>query len=152
MNLRTLILGSLLSLTLAGPAFALTMEEDVTPEYVRTHPEEFSLEVKKTKEGLLAFTLRHDVPQPMYHIAHLEIYLRGKLVASSETPVFGRKHANTFHFMVAPEYLNEARFSLSDGGLAEADGETLPIPGSNIRHFRLKDFVPQELRGAATVK
>lgn len=152
MKLSTLLISSLLFLTLAGSAFALTIEWEVTPDYVRTHPEEFSVAVKKTKEGLLAFTIRHDVPQPMYHLAHLEIYLQGKLVASSETPLFGRKHANTFHFTLAPEYLTGAKFSLGDGGFAGVGEDAIPIPGMNIHRFRLVDFVPKELLGSIPVK
>lgn len=142
-------LGGLLVLFLSFTAHALTMESVVDAAYVREHPGEFSVEVKRQENGLIAFTIRHDVPQAMFHVAQLSLYHQGRLLATSETPIYGRKGANTFHLALAPEQIAKAKFSLSDNGLAGEGAEALPIPGAIIHQFRLLDFVPKELLSAS---
>ena len=81
----------------------------------------------------------------MYHVAHLAIYHGGKLIATSDTPSFGKKGDNKFHFSIAAEDIAESRFSLSDSFLGGSDDSPVPIPGTIINHFRLSDFVPKTL-------
>src|SRR5437867_926103 len=48
---------SALCLVVSATALALTIEQKITPEYVRSHPNEFSVNVTEDKNGLLAFTV-----------------------------------------------------------------------------------------------
>jgi hypothetical protein len=131
--------------TLATTVFGLTTEEEITPAYVREHPKEFSVKVAKGEDGLVDFTITHGVATPMYHVAHLAIYHQGRLVATSDTPLFGKKHENTFHFSIAAEDIAECKFSLSESGFGGPDDDPVPIPGTKIHNFRLLDFVPKKL-------
>ena len=79
----------------------------------------------------------------MYHVAHLAIYHADKLIATSDTPSFGKKRDNTFHFSIAADDIADTKFSLSDSDL-DSTGE-VPVPGTMIHQFRLRDFVPKEL-------
>jgi hypothetical protein len=132
-------------LTIPIACFAITTEHDVTPKYVRSHPDEFSIKVTKGTDGLIEFEIKHDVPRPMYHVANLTIFHNGKLIARSTTPVFGKLRDNTFHFSTAPNHVNESTFELSDGALAGSGEDAVPVPGTRIHRFRLIDFVPKKL-------
>ena len=140
-----LILSCLIAATLVTPAWALTFNQPVTPDYVLEHPKEWSVKVAKGKDGLIDFTIKHDVVTRMYHVAHLEIYHHGKLMATSATPVYGKKQGNTFYFSISAESIAESRFDLSDSGLAGSGDEEVPIVGTIIHQFRLVDFVPAQL-------
>ena len=142
MKTTSRILASFVTVVLATAAFALTVEREVTLAYVREHADEFSVSVAKGKDGLIDFTITRNVPMPMYHVAHLAIYQRGKLIATSVTPLFGKKRNNKFHFSIAAENVAESKFSLSDSPL-DSSGE-VPIPGTVVHQFRLSDFAPKE--------
>jgi hypothetical protein len=140
--MKTILL-CLIALALPAATFAMTTEDQITLTYLHDHPDEFTVKVAKGKEGLIDFTIVHNVPRPMYHVAHLAIYHAGKLTATSDTPSFGKKRDNTFHFSAAPEDLADTQFSLSDSAL-DTTGE-VPVPGTVIHEFHLLDFVPREL-------
>jgi len=139
------MLAPFVTVALATTALALTTEREVTLAYVREHADEFSVSVTEGKTGLIDFTITHNVAAPMYHVAHLAVYHRGKLIATSRTPSFGKKGANKFHFSMAAEDIAESRFSLSDSALAGSVDDPRPIPGTVIHLFRLSDFVPKKL-------
>jgi hypothetical protein len=138
-----LVLTCTVAATLATSAFALTTEQEITPDYVREHPDQFSVTAVKGTDGLVDFTITHNVAAPMYHVAHLAVYHSGKLLATSDTPSFGKRRDNRFHFSIAPEDIALSKFSLSDSAL-DSSGE-VPVPGTVIHQFRLSDFVPKEL-------
>src|SRR4051812_43766094 len=150
MKTTSLLLACLVTVTLATSAFALTTEQEITLAYVRDHPAEFTVSVAKDRDGLIGFKITHDVARPMYHVAHLAVYHQGKLIATSDTPSFGKKHDNTFHFALAAENLAGAKFDLSDSDL-DTTGE-VPVPGTIIHQFRLLDFVPKELLNSGANK
>jgi hypothetical protein len=146
MKTISLILVCFVATTLVPTVFALTTEHEVTLAYVRAHAEEFSVKVAKGEDGLIDFTITHDVSRPMYHVAHLAIYHQDKLITRSDTPSFGKKQDNTFHFAPLPEDIAESKFDLSDGALGYSDsGDAVPVPGTIIHKFRLLDFVPKKL-------
>ena len=143
MKTNSLLLAGLMATLLFPTALALTTERVITPDYIRQHPGEFSVSAARGLDGLIVFTISHTVAAPMYHVAHLTIHHHGKLMATSNTPVFGRKRDNTFHFSIAADAVAESKFSLSDSAL-DSTGE-VPLPGTVIHHFRPADFVPKEL-------
>jgi hypothetical protein len=145
MKMTSLLLSCWFITTLfSTTVFALTTEHEVTLTYVRDHPKEFSVVVAK-KAGLIDFTIKHDVARPMYHVAHLAIYHQGKLLATSDTPSFGKKQGNVFHFSIAAEDVPESKFDLSDSALAGSGDDAVPVPGTTVHQFRLLDFVPNEM-------
>jgi hypothetical protein len=147
MNAKWLIAGAAVVVILAGTAYALTFEQAVTKDSLKDFGKQFSISAAKEKNGLVEFTIKHEVERPAYHVAHLEVVHQGKLVATSDTPVFGRKHDNTFHFALLPEDIAESKFSLSDSALGTGPegSEPEPVPGTAIRNFKLADFVPKEM-------
>ena len=146
MNMASLLrLGCLIAASLASTAFALTIYEPVTPAYVRAHPKEWSVKVTEGKDGLIAFTIKHDAARPMYHVAHLAVYHQGKLIATSDTPSFGKKQGNTFYFSLSAEDIAESKFDLSDSVLGGSGDEAVPVPGTVVHQFRLLDFVPAQM-------
>ena len=138
---------------IASPAaVALTVEEDITPEYVRSHAREFSVKVAKDKNGLIAFTIVFTVPEPRYVVAHLVVRSGDRVLAESVTPAFTKNPENTFHFSVPPECLATSVFTLGAGGFAISGGGAVPLPGNIVHRFRLPDFVPAELLKASDHK
>jgi hypothetical protein len=151
MKTKSLVLGCFIAAILSTSALALTSEEPVTPAYVRGHPKEWSVEVTKGKDGLIHFTIKHDAETPQYHVAHLAVYHQGKLMATSDTPLFGKKRGNTFCFSLAAEDIAESKFELSDSALSGSHPDRIPGPGGSIiHHFRLLEFVPGRLARPAT--
>jgi hypothetical protein len=126
-------------------AFALTEDRDVTPKYVRENSEKFSVKVNRGKEGLVEFTIMHNVAEPLYHVAHLAVYHQGKLLSTSDTPCFGRKGDNTFHFSLRAEDIVESKFELSDSSFGVSGETAVPLPGTTNYRFALQAFVPAEL-------
>lgn len=75
-----------------GPR-ALTTEREITPAYVREHPEEFSVSVGVGQDGLIDFTIVRHAATRMYHVARLAVYHQGTLLARSDTPAAFRARA-----------------------------------------------------------
>lgn len=148
----TLLAVSALSLVVPASALALTVEQKVTPEYVRSHANEFSLKVAKDKNGLLAFTVVFTLKEPRYVVAHLAVRDANRILAESHTPAFTKNAENTFHFSIAPEYASTSEFTLGASGFANSGGQAVPEPGTILYQFRLIEFVPAELLKAPTRK
>ncbi|HTQ39169.1 MAG TPA: hypothetical protein VMJ32_09070 [Pirellulales bacterium] len=145
----TFLIGLLVGLSsvvgIAGTAQALTEERDVTADYVQKHDQEFSVTVTKNKDGLIQFTIKHNVPRPMYHVAHLAVYHQGQLIAESNTPFFGRKQENESSFSLSPPDIAASKFDFSDSAVSGEGEHAAPVPGTVIYTFRLQNFVPSEL-------
>jgi len=152
MKMTSLLLsGCFIAAILSTSALALSSTVPVTPAHVREHPKEWSVEVTKGKDGLIHFTIKHDVETPQYHVAHLAVYHQGKLMATSDTSLFGKKRGNTFSFSLAAEDIAESKFELSDSALSGSHPDRIPGPGGSIiHHFRLLEFVPERLARPAT--
>jgi thiol-disulfide isomerase/thioredoxin len=133
-------------------AFALTVEEDVTAEYVRAHARELSVKVSKGTNGLIAFTVVFTLPEPRYVVAHFTVRSGDRVLAESVTPAFTKNSENTFHFSVPPECLATSSFTLGAAGFAISGGEAVPLPGTIVYRFRLPNFVPAELLKASAVE
>jgi len=120
----------------APAAMALTTRQDVTPGYVRSHAKEFSVEVAKDKNGLIAFTVVFTVNEPRYVIAHLTVRSSGRILAESSTPAFTKNAGNPFHFSVPPEHVATSDFTLA---VSSSRAGTIEYG------FQLADFVSPEL-------
>ena len=127
----------------AGNVFGMTVEFAADSAFVREHSKQFSVSVSRGKEGLIDFTIKHNVETPMYHVAHLAIYNRGNLIATSDIPSYGKKQGNTFYFSLAPESVADSKFELSDIAVVGSGEDAVPVPGTAIYKFPLLDFVPE---------
>jgi hypothetical protein len=140
-NLKSLLAIGLIAAS-AAIAPALTAEQRVTAAYVKEHSKEFSVTVVEGKNGLLSFTVIRKLDQPMYLVAHLSVSHAGRLVAESDTPVFGRKNENTFHFSLSREDVAESKFVLGESAFGKSGEELVPEPGTTDYQLSLQDFVP----------
>lgn len=128
---------------LAVPAAALTVEHQIDSAYVKAHPDDFTVQVSPLKEGLLHFTVVRNLKAPRYLVAHLVVRHDGKVIAQSDTPLYGRSRDNTFYVALAPEDVNAATFEIGESYFVEANGQAVSIPGTIEYQFRLSDFVPK---------
>jgi hypothetical protein len=124
----------------AVPCRALTVEEPLTVDYVRTHPAEWSVKVAKEDGGLVKFTVVRNLAEPRYLVAHLAVHHGGKLIATSDSPAFGKKQGNTFYFSLAEEDLADSKFDLSESVFNDFGDNAVPEPGTIIHQFPLKEF------------
>jgi hypothetical protein len=126
---------------------ALTVERAVTPASLREHPKEFSVSVRKDPNGLLAFTVVHTLSEPKHLVAHLRVRQQSKTIAESHTPALAKTGDNIFYFSILPEHVADSRFEIGES--FAPDG--VPVPGTVIYQFRIRDFVPEDLlKSAAT--
>jgi hypothetical protein len=124
----------------AVPCRALTVEEPLTVDYVRTHPAEWSVKVAKGDGGQVKFTVVRNLAEPRYLVAHLAMHHGGKLIATSDSPAFGKKQGNTFYFSLAEEDLADSKFDLSESVFKDFGDNAVPEPGTIIHQFPLKEF------------
>ena len=148
MKIQSLFLCGFIAATLATRGFALTMERAVTLAYVHEHPEEWFVKAIEKESGLIQFTVVRTLSEPKYLVAHLAVHHAGKLIATSDTPLFAKKKGNTFYFSISAEDIAESKFDLSESGLGSTvNGVEMDIPvvGSNVYQFRLLDFIPEDV-------
>jgi hypothetical protein len=148
MKIQSLFLCGFIAVTLSTRGFALTTECDVSLAYVHEHPKEWSVKATRKESGLIEFTVVRTLSEPKYLVAHLAVHHTGKLVATSDTPVFAKQKGNTFYFSISLEDIAESKFALSESGLGgTVNGVKMDIPivGSNVYQFRLLDFVPTDV-------
>jgi hypothetical protein len=148
MKIGSLFLCGLIAVTFSTRGFALTTELEVTLAYVREHPKAWSVKATKKESGLIEFTVVRTLSEPKYLVAHLAVHHAGKLIATSDTPVFAKLKGNTFYFSVSVEDMAESRFDLSEsdlGSTVNGVAMDIPIVGSNIYQFRLLDFMPEDV-------
>jgi hypothetical protein len=137
----------------ASPAaIALTSQQDITPEYVGSHTDEFSVKVAKDKNGLIAFTILFTLREPRYVVAHLVVRSGDRVLAQSDTPAFTKNSENAFYFSVPPECLASSEFTLGASFFGDSGGVAVPVPGTIDYRFRLPDFVSPELLKASNTQ
>ncbi len=143
MNRSALCFASFLAFSLSGsvPGNALTVEQQVTPEYLKAHSKEFALKVEKREDGMLHFTVGRTLTQVKYLVSRTVLKQGGKKLADISTPTFAPKGVNRFHVAVSPAHLAEAEYELSESFVAGPETDPVPIPGTIIYQFSLKDFV-----------
>jgi hypothetical protein len=151
-----LVSGCFIAGIFSTTVLALTLELPVTPADVREHPKEWSVKVAKQESGLIQFTIIRTLSEPKYLVAHLAVHHTGKLIATSDTPVFGKTKDNTFSFSIAAEDLGESTFDLRENGLGSTVNgvkvDDVPVVGGRVYQFRLLDFVPEEILKSARSK
>ncbi len=127
-------------------AFAVSVDRDITADYVKANPKEFTVSVTEDANGLLAFTVVFATPDPRYVVAHLVVRDSKKTYATSDTPSFTKNRSNTFHFSIPRDFVATSTFSLGVSGFADSGGEAVSLPGTIDNKLYLLDFVPKKLR------
>ncbi len=127
-------------------AFAVSVDRDITADYVKANPKEFTVRVTEEANGLLAFTVVLETPDPRYVVAHLVVRDSEKIYATSDMPAFTKNRSNTFHFSVPRDFVATSTFSLGVSGFADSGGEAVPRPGTIENKFQLLDFIPKKLQ------
>jgi hypothetical protein len=139
---------------------AYTTRGQVTPNYVRKHPNRWSVKVAKKENGLIEFMIVRTLPQPspMWQGTHLVVHHAGKVIAESNSLVFGHKQDYFFQFALSPEDLAKSRFEFVEGYSTWSADDAMGYPnlrdrrvfpilrGPDLYQFRLLDFVPEGLR------
>ena len=124
---------------LSSGARALTVEQQVTPQYVREHPDRFKITVEQ-REGMMHFTIVYNLREPRYLVSHFTARNDSGILAESHTPVFARERSATFYVVLSKECLANSRFTLSEHSFATNEGQDIPIPGGTEYLIALNDF------------
>ena len=138
--IRCASLSAALCLTMAARTYSLTVEEPLTVDYVREHPDEWSVKVERGENGLIKFTVVRNLKDPRYFVAHLAVHHQGKLIVKSDSPAFGKKQGNTFYFSLLEDDLADSKFHLSESVFQDVGDYGVPEPGTIIHQFPLKAF------------
>ena len=144
-SVRIVLFGAALLAFFSVSASALTVDQPVSVTFVRDHPEEWSVKVSKKENGLIQFTIVRFLKEPKYLVAHFVVNHSTKVIAESDSPAFGRKGVNTFYCSLSLEDLAESKFDLSESVMAGSGDDAVPIPGTIVHQFRLRDFIPEEI-------
>jgi hypothetical protein len=129
------------SMLFCSAARALTVEQQVTPQYVKEHPDRFKITVEQ-REGMMHFTIVYSLREPRYLVSHFTARNDSGILAESHTPLFARERSATFYVVLSKDCLANSRFTLSEHSFATSEGQDIPIPGGTEYVFALKDFAP----------
>jgi hypothetical protein len=135
----SLIAGLLASGLLLGarPGAALVEIVEVTPQYVREHPNDFAVTLQQQK-GMIVFTIRRTGSARRDFAAQLTVKQAGKTLVTASIPSGDRKPGTDFDFALRPELLADSQFRL-----LETDPER---PRTHVGYdFRLQLWGPQEI-------
>ena len=127
-------------LGLISVASALTVNQAVTPAFIKDNPKRFSVTAEKRNDGLIHFTITRFVPRPSYLVATTEICEGDKILFQSTSTAFVREDSVTYYVTVAPERIADAKFELFEGSFAESDGKHTPVPGGTDFQIQLGEF------------
>ena len=143
MKLKFLLASVCLTTVLsATTCLALTQEMEVTP-YILQHDPLFDVKAARGEDGLIHFTIQRALKEPKYLVAHLAVRHQGKVIATSDTPSFAVKGRNVFYLALAREDIAGSEYTLGEYAVSK---EGVPCVGGEVYKFRLRDFVPTELR------
>lgn len=145
--MQSLLWWGFIAVALSTRVFALTTEYVVTLAFVQEHPKEWSVKVTRKEGGLVEFTVVRTLAERGYLVAHLALHHAGRLLATSDTPVYAKPRDNTFHFSISVDDLADSTFALNESRLGSTVNgvETdIPVVGSNVYQLRLLDFLPQD--------
>ena len=145
---RFALLPVALLVALSAKCRALTVEEPLTIDYVRTHPTEWSVKVAKGDGGLVKFTIVRNLAEPRYLVAHLAVHHGGKLIATSDSPAFGKKQGNTFYFSLAEEDLADSKFDLSESAFTGVWRQRRSRAGDDYPSVSAEGFFRRRVRQA----
>jgi hypothetical protein len=135
--LLTGVLATSFLLVPARPGAALVEIVDVTPQYVREHPNDLAVKVEQ-KDEMIAFTITRKVSGHRDFSAQLTVKQAGKTLVTTSIPSADRKPGTDFDFALRPELLADSQFRL-----IETDPER---PRTHVGYdFRLQQWGPLEI-------
>ena len=145
MNRAFLSVSFLLLGIVCSSAHALTVEQHVTSDYLKQHPNQFKITAEQREDGLIHFKIIFSLSEPRYLVSHFTARNAGGILAQSHSPLFARERTATFYVDLSKECLEDSQFTLSEHSFTTIrDGEDtpVPIPGGTEYIIRLKDFAP----------
>lgn len=125
---------------LAGTALAVVVEQSVTPASVKEKGSRVSVEAKKSKDGMVHFTITYRLPEPQYLVAHFELRDDEIVLAKTDTPGFVHEDSATYYVALPRKYLKDSKFELSQNGMAESGGRPVAEPGGRVFQVDLQAF------------
>lgn len=128
---------------ISATVFAVVVKQQVTPEYLETHPQAFAVKSERRDDGLVQFTVTRKPGKPHYLVATLTIRRDDSLVAETSFPAFVREDSVVYHFAVRPEHLAQSEFEISERSFGDDERRPVPLPGGTDYQILLKDFAPE---------
>jgi len=131
----------LMSISLCdGKAWAMVIEESVTPASARVKDDTISVKAEKEKDGLIHFTITYRLPRIEWLVTDFEVRDGETLLASSHTSGFAHEQSASYEVAVLPRYLAGAKFDLSWNAVGDSGGRPVALPGGAIYHIKLEAF------------
>ena len=124
----------------ADRAWAVVIEESVTPASVKQAGSKFSVTAEKRDDGLIHFAITYTLPRPQYLVAHFELREGETTLAKTDTASFVREASATYDLALSPKHLADSKFELSENAFGESGGHPVALPGGTIFHINLEAF------------
>ena len=141
--MKTSLFAILFALAFFCPAVrALTVEQQVTPQYVKEHPGAFKISAERRDDGLIHFTVIYNLPGPRYLVSRVSVRANSRLLAQSHTPLYAKGRSATFYCELSTECLEDSTFTLSEHFFTTTDGEDVAMPGGTEYIIHLTEFAP----------
>src|SRR5580704_7189351 len=96
----------------ATNAPALVVEQQVTPQFIKEHPNLIAIRVERRDDGLVDFRVTFRPPQPRYLVAKLTLRKGSTLISENSFPSF-TKGETTYFLAVLPEHLSDSSLEIS---------------------------------------
>lgn len=133
-------------LGLCASAIGVVIEVPVTPAYLKQEPKSFSIRAESKPDGLVHFTITRPVSSERYVVAELTVRKDSDVVCQSSIPAYVRERSATYYVAIAPQYLPDSTFELSDRTFGGTISNPIPLPGGTDYLIHLKDFAPKTPR------
>jgi hypothetical protein len=124
----------------ADSAWAIVIEEPVTPASARVKDGTFSIKAEKGKDGLIHFAITYRLPRTEWLVTDFEVRDGETLLAISHTAAFSHEESASYEVAVSPRYLADAKFDLSSNAVGNSGGRPVALPGGMIYRIKLETF------------
>lgn len=137
----------LLAMAIVGwghtPAQALTIEIEVTPQWLGEQPDggkEFAIDTVDKENGLVEFTISRRVFEDRYRLGRLEVRAGDELLAECLLKPEEKERLIRYHFTVSKRAVEHSVFEFSEYALVRSGDEEIGLPGGTIYRIQLGDF------------
>jgi hypothetical protein len=112
----------------------------VTPASVKQNGDPFSVTARRSKNGLIHFTIGYRPPAPQQLVTRFELRDGETTLAKTETSTSVRDGSAGYHVTIATKYLAGSTFELSHYPLSEAPGRSIEQTYDTVYRIDLAAF------------
>jgi hypothetical protein len=144
MNTRTTFAAVVVLAMGAASARAVVIEQEVTPLFVKQHPNVIAIKLERRDDGLVHVKVTCRPAKPRYLVGHFTLRKGSTVFGESSFASFTRGET-AYSVSLLPEYLADSALEISERSFASHAGQDVPLPGGTDYIIRLEQFAPSDL-------